>query len=419
MKILVIGAGGREHTLLWKLSQSPLVSRLYCAPGNGGTAKIAKTVPVKEHEIEALAEYAEKEKIDLTVVGPEAPLVLGVADVFRKRGLMLFGPSQKASVLEGSKIFTKNFFSKNNIPTPAYHTFFTMDDALYHIRTTSLYPMVIKADGLAAGKGVFIAHNEEDAVSSIKEMMELKKFKEAGEKIIIEEFIEGNELSYQLIVKNGKVIELKPSQDFKKAYDNDKGPNTGGMGNMCPPSWMNPDILQMVKENIAYRLVDNLSLAGIQFNGVLFIGLMLTQQGPKALEINVRFGDPEIQSVFPLMRTDFIEILEAYFENQLDEIPIIWENKCSCCVVVASKGYPGSCMDLGHEIIGLDMAGKMKDVMIFHAGTKKVDGKIINSGGRVLNVVGFGKTSEEASKKAYEAVEKISFPGMHYRKDIK
>ncbi len=418
--VLVLGGGGREHALCWKLSKSSHLKSLHCIPGNAGIAQTAHcNAMIPLSDFNAIKQYTSLHNIDLIVVGPEQPLVNGIKDFFEDSGIDIFGPDKNAAQLEGSKIFTKNLFSKYNIPTPSYHTFFSLDDALYHIHTQNHYPKVIKADGLAAGKGVIIAQNEEHAASSIKEMMELKKFQSAGEKIVIEEFIKGNELSYQIILNGSSYVELKPSQDFKKVHAHDQGPNTGGMGNLCPPSWADDAKLEIARENIIHKLVRCIQEEGIHFSGVLFTGLIMSDHEPKALEINVRFGDPEIQSILPLLKTDLLEIIISCIENRLDQISLEWTEQYSSCIVLASRGYPDGKLSLGHCIEGLDQAQSKQDVIIFHAGTQLIEGNIVNSGGRVLNVVGLGKNREEASKKAYETAKQINFEGMQYRKDIR
>jgi phosphoribosylamine---glycine ligase len=419
-KVLVLGGGGREHALCWKLSQSPKVEQLFCIPGNAGIQELAQTdASISPIDFPAIKQFALQHQIELIVVGPEQTLVMGIKDYFEDSNIQVFGPDRHSAQLEGSKIFTKNFFSKFDIPTPSYKTFFTLDDALYHIHTHEVYPIVIKADGLASGKGVVIAHSEEDAVNSIKEMMEHKKFKSAGDKIIIEEYIEGPEISYQVILDGSHFVELQVSQDFKKAYEENLGPNTGGMGNLCPPSWADASILQQGKEMIVQKIAHFLPREGINFNGVLFTGMIMSKTGLKALEINVRFGDPELQTILPLLKTDLMDLIESCHEHRLDQLKLEWENLYSSCVVLCSEGYPDKELSLGHEIHGITEAKAMEGVLVFHAGTQLQNGKLVNQGGRVLNVVGLGKTTEEASRKAYSAIEKISFNGMSFRKDIR
>ncbi len=418
-KVLIIGGGGREHALCWKLSQSPRVKELHCIPGNAGMEEIAIcNADISMLDFPSIKNYALSHHLDLIVVGPEQPLVAGIKDFFRDSTIEVFGPDKLSAQLEGSKIFTKNFFSKYNIPTPGYKTFFTLDDALYHIRTTHHYPIVIKADGLAAGKGVVIADNEEHAVTSIKEMMEFKKFKSAGDKIVIEEYVAGNELSYQIILCGNQYSELKPSQDFKKALEGNLGSNTGGMGNLCPPSWSNENVLKQIKDTIVQPVVQNLVREGMHFCGVLFTGMIMSGNEPKALEINVRFGDPEIQTVLPLLKTDLLDVIEACLSSELDQLKLDWADQYSACVVLTSQGYPDDDYLTGFPIKGLDKVKSMENVVLFHAGTKKINNTLVNHGGRVLNVVGIGKSSQEAAMRAYDAVNHIHFKGMTYRKDI-
>lgn len=417
--VLVLGSGGREHALCWKLSQSDKVQDLFCIPGNAGIQELAQTdSSISPLDFPAIKQYAIQHHIALIVVGPEQMLVSGIKDFFEDSEIQVFGPDRHSAQLEGSKIFTKNFFSKFDIPTPSYKTFFSLDDALYHIHTHEEYPIVIKADGLASGKGVIIAHSEEDAVNSIKEMMEHKKFKSAGDKIIIEEYIDGPEVSYQIILDGNHFVELQVSQDFKKAYEQNKGPNTGGMGNLCPPSWADESILQQGKEEIIQKIVQYLPREGITFNGVLFTGMIMSKSGLKALEINVRFGDPELQTILPLLKTDLMDLIEATQNHSLHQLKLEWVKLYSTCVVLCSEGYPDQVLSLGHEIQGLKEAQAMEGILVFHAGTQLQNGKLVNQGGRVLNIVGLGKTPEEASTKAYDAIKKISFKGMRYRKDI-
>ncbi len=416
MKILVIGAGGREHTLLWKLSQSPLVSRLYCAPGNGGTAKIAKTVPVKEHEIEALAEYAEKEKIDLTVVGPEAPLVLGVADVFRKRGLMLFGPSQKASVLEGSKIFAKNLMQKYRIPTAEFAACSTVDEAMGSLDRFG-FPVVIKADGLAAGKGVIIAKTRLEAEKAVQQIMVEKAFGDAGEEVLIEECLKGEEVSVLAFTDGKDVIPMVSSQDHKRIFDGDQGPNTGGMGAYSPAPVYTPEIAKEVEKDILTPTVEAMAKEGIPYEGVLYAGLMITEEGPKVLEYNARFGDPETQVILPRLKTDLAELMLKVCGHGLKGLSLEWTDMACVCVVLASGGYPRR-YETQKRIQGLAEVELMEEVHIFHAGTKEFEGDLVTAGGRVLGVTALGGTITEAIDKAYAAVGKIHFKEMMYRSDI-
>ena len=416
--VLVLGSGGREHALCWKLSQSHHLGNLFCIPGNAGIEQIAKVdSSVDIMDFSAVQQFAVQNKISLIMVGKENPLVKGIKDFFHESGILLFGPDRQSAQLEGSKIFTKNFFTKYEIPTPKYHTFFTHDDAIYHIKTNHEYPIVIKADGLAQGKGVMIANQEEEALHCIKEMMEFKKFKSAGEKIVIEEYLEGKELSYQIILDTGRYIDLIPSQDYKKAFDGNKGPNTGGMGNVAPPPWLTDHLVKKIKDTIVNKVVDALALESIHFSGILFLGIMVTKEAPYVLEINVRFGDPEAQVVLPLLQNDFLDLIVNVCKGDISKVKMEYSDQKATCIVLASKGYPDN-YQVKKEIKGVEEASKLQNVHIFHAGTMMENGKLFTNGGRVLNVVGLGDTSEESKKNALAAVSKITFDGMFYRKDI-
>jgi len=416
--VLVLGGGGREHALCWKLSQSPELNELYCIPGNAGIQKIAHiSNSFDMMDFQAVKNFAKDKKVSLLIVGKENPLVKGIADFFTNSEIKVFGPNQHAAQLEGSKIFTKNFFVKYNIPTAKFHTFFTLDDALYHIKTNHDYPIVIKADGLAQGKGVMIAREEKEALHSIKEMMEFKKFKSAGEKIVIEEFLDGHELSYQIFLDKGEYINLIPSQDYKKAYDGNLGPNTGGMGNVAPPSWLNEDITKKIKDQVVKKLIYALHMEEIHYTGVLFLGIMIVKGDPFVLEINVRFGDPESQVIMPLLKSDLLTVTNQICSGHIKDVQLDWSKDIATCIVLSSKGYPDF-FEKGKEIKGLHDVAKMENVFLFHAGTTIIDEKVYTNGGRVMSVVGLGKSWEESRKKAYEAVSKISYEGMFYRKDI-
>jgi phosphoribosylamine--glycine ligase len=416
--VLVLGGGGREHAICWKLSQSQNLGQLFCIPGNAGIEQIAQTdQSVNIMDFPSVKEFAQSHQISLIIVGKENPLVKGIKDFFSDSGISVFGPDQHGSQLEGSKIFTKNFFTKYDIPTAKYHTFFTHDDAIYHIKTNHDYPIVIKADGLAQGKGVMTANDEEEALHCIKEMMEFKKFKSAGEKIVIEEFLYGKELSYQIFLDSGHFIEMIPSQDYKKAYEGNKGPNTGGMGNVAPPMWITDKLTQKIKNEIVTKLVDALEQENIHYSGVLFLGIMVVSDTPFVLEINVRFGDPEAQVILPLLQSDILSVLNQISKGQIEKVKLEWSTKKACCIVLTSQGYPDK-YQIHKEIKGLDIASKLPNVHIFHAGTTVENGKIVTNGGRVINVVGLGDTLEESRNTALNAVKKIDFEGMFYRKDI-
>ena len=418
LNVLVLGGGGREHAICWKLSQSKQLNSLFCIPGNAGIGRIARAVPdISIIDFPKIKDFSYANDIDIIFVGPELPLVKGIKSFFDGTHIKVFGPSTQGAQLEGSKIFTKNFLSKYNIQTPRYHTFFSSDDALYFVNSIKEYPVVIKADGLAAGKGVMIATNEHEAIKCIKDMMEYKKFKSAGERIVIEEFVNGKELSYEMIVDGEKYVDLKPSQDYKKIFDGDKGPNTGGMGNIAPPPWLTEELKEKIKTSVVDRLVSSIIAEGIHFSGILFIGMIVSLSEAKVLEINVRLGDPEAQVVLPLLKSDLLTVVAMVLHEGIGSLKLEWFDSYATCIVLSSKGYPGEC-EKGKEIKGLNEAELLDKVFVFHAGTVFEDGKFFTNGGRVLNVVGIGKTKEESIKNAYKGVSKIYFDGMHFRKDI-
>ncbi|MDD5059807.1 MAG: phosphoribosylamine--glycine ligase [Candidatus Omnitrophica bacterium] len=417
MRILVVGSGGREHALVWKIAQSKLVDKIFCAPGNGGIAQIAECIDIKADDDCALVEFALKEKIDLTVVGPEAALSIGIADLFEKSGLKIFGPCKQAARLEASKIFSKELMAKYKVPTARFQIFDNPYSAKKYIEEIGV-PCVVKADGLAAGKGVVVAQSVEEAKIAVASMMENKVFGYAGENIIIEECLSGQEASILVITDSKEVVALATSQDHKRVFDYDQGPNTGGMGAYSPAPVVTPGILKEIKEKIIYRAIDGLAKEGIDYRGVLYAGIMLTKEGPKTLEFNVRFGDPETEAILPRLKSDLVEVMLATVEGKLNKVRTLeWDSRPCVCVVCASKGYPGD-YSKDKEITGLDEAAKIKDVVVFHAGTKKTGDKIVTNGGRVLGVTALGGTIKEAISKTYEAVGKINFEGMHYRKDI-
>ncbi len=416
MKVLVIGSGGREHTLIWKINQSPKVSQIYCAPGNAGISQLAKCIDINADNIEELVDFAKKEKIDLTVVGPELPLSKGIVNEFNRWGLKIFGPSQEAAEIESSKVFSKYLMKKYNIPTANYEVFQNSEEALDYIKQQT-FPLVIKADGLAAGKGVFIVKNLDQAGDALDILMEEKKFGEAGRQIVVEEFLEGEEVSILAFCDGKAVVPMISSQDHKKIFDNDQGPNTGGMGAYSPVPFYTTEIKEKVCREILKPTVKGLRNEGKEYKGVLYAGLILTKEGPKVLEFNARFGDPETQVVLPGLKTDLLDILNAVIEGTLHEINIEWKNNSAVCVVVASGGYPGK-YQKDKVISGLERLKKMEDVIAFHAGTKFQDGKIVTSGGRILGITAWGDTISKAKGKAYEGAEKIYFEDMYYRKDI-
>jgi len=416
MKVLVIGSGGREHTLVWKIAQSPKVSQVYCAPGNAGISKLAKCINIDADNIDKLADFAQEEKIDLTVVGPELALSKGIVNEFNRKGLRIFGPSKEATEIESSKVFSKYLMKKYNIPTANYEVFQNSEKAFDYIKQ-QIFPLVIKADGLAAGKGVFIVKNLVQARDALDALMEEKKFGEAGRQVIIEEFLEGEEVSILAFCDGKTVVPMVSSQDHKKIFDNDQGPNTGGMGAYSPVPFYPDEFEERVLKEILKPTVKGLRSEGKEYKGVLYAGLVLTKEGPKVLEFNARFGDPETQVILPRLKTDLIDILNAVIEETLHKINIEWEDNAAVCVVVASGGYPGK-YQKGKVISGLERLGKMKDIIVFHADTKLQDDKVITSGGRVLGITACDKTISKAKERAYKGVKEIYFEDMYYRKDI-
>ena len=415
MKVLVIGNGGREHALAWKIKQSPLVKKLYVAKGNAGIWKIAEKVDISPTDIKNLVDFAKSENIDLTVVGPEQPLSEGIADAFEEAGLRIFGHKKNSAILEASKVFAKNFMKKYGIPTAFYETFDNEEDAIKFIKEMGT-PIVIKADGLAAGKGVVIANSEEEAIQTIKEMFK-GKFGEASKRIVIEEFLDGLEASYIAMVKGDKLIPLATSQDHKRVFDNDKGPNTGGMGAYSPTPVITPDIEKTILEKIMYPTLEGMKKEGRELSGFLYAGLMIGSKGVNVLEFNVRMGDPETQPIMRRLESDLVEHILDILEGNVDKVKPVWSENYALGVVMASKGYPGK-YEKGKEIIGIDEAERDPDIVVFHAGTDIKDGKLITNGGRVLTITATGKTLKEAKDKCYSAVDKIYFEGAHYRKDI-
>ena len=417
MRILVVGSGGREHALAWKIAQSKLAEKIFCAPGNGGIAHLAECIDIKADDVFGLLEFARKEKIDLTVVGPEVALSLGIVDEFNKAGLKIFGPNKKAANLEASKVFSKELMAKYNVPTADFKVFDDPEAAKKYIEKIGA-PCVVKADGLAAGKGVVVAKTIKEAKDAVISIMQDKIFGDAGKKIIIEECLLGQEASILVITDSKNVVALASAQDHKRIFDNDQGANTGGMGAYSPASIVTADILVEVMEKIIYRTIDGLAKEGIGYRGVLYAGVMLTKEGPKALEFNVRFGDPETEAILPRLKSDLVEVMLATTNDELIKIKnLSWDARVCVCVVCASGGYPGNYAK-DKEIRGLHETEKLKDIMVFHAGTKKAGEKILTSGGRVLGVTGLGVTIEDAINKTYEAVGKINFEGMHFRRDI-
>lgn len=415
MNILVIGSGGREHAICWKLKQSPKVERLYCAPGNAGIDTIAQCVPVGVEDIDALLKFALEKKIDLTIVGPEASLVKGVVDAFSKKGLKIFGPSQEAAQLEGSKSFSKDFMHRRNIPTAIYKVFDDVNVANEFL-TKAQFPIVVKADGVAAGKGVYICQHLKEAQMAIDDMMIKKLFGAAGNRLVIEECLEGQEASVLAICDGKHFLVLPTAQDHKRIFDDDLGPNTGGMGTFSPNPLVTVPVLDQIISRIIEPTIRGMYQEGMPFKGVLYAGIMLTQDGPKTLEFNVRFGDPETQCILPRLKTDLVDILLASCDGTLDQINVKWDDRACVCVVMASGGYPGKYQS-GYAISGLAEAND-EDTIVFHAGTRNEGGSIVTNGGRVLGVTSLGATINKAREKAYEATDKISFEHVFFRRDI-
>jgi phosphoribosylamine--glycine ligase len=415
VKVLVVGSGGREHTLVWKIAQSPRVREIYCAPGNAGIKNLATCVNISADNIKGLADFAEEKRIDLTIVGPEGPLVEGIVDEFETRGLDIFGPSKAAAQIEGSKVFSKNLMKKYDIPTADYQVFDKFEDAITYIDTVDV-PLVVKAEGLAAGKGVIIAKDRDEAKAAVKDIMINKTFGDSGARIVIEELLEGPEVTI-LAVSDGRIaVPMVSSRDHKPIFDGNKGPNTGGMGAVSPAPAYGLELAEVVDKNIIQRTIDAMANEGIPFKGILYTGLMLTKTGPKVLEYNCRFGDPETQVVIPRLKTDLIDIVDAVINNNLSNIKIEWKDETAVCVVMSSGGYPGV-YEKGKIINGINEAESL-DTVVFHAGTELYNNKIVTASGRVLGVTALGEDIRDARKKVYEAVSKIHFDSAYYRKDI-
>jgi phosphoribosylamine--glycine ligase len=418
MKVLVVGQGGREHALAWKLKQSPKVEQVYCAPGNAGTALDAINVDILATNADGLVKFAKNEGIGLTVIGPEAPLVAGVADAFLAAGLKVFGPSKAAAALEGSKLFCKEVLRQANVPTADFRLFDQAEAAMEYLEEKDDGPLVVKADGLAAGKGVSVCKNREEAILAVHDMLVERKFGDAGAKILIEECLVGQELSILALVDGRTIVTLESSQDHKAAYDGDRGPNTGGMGAYSPAPLATPELMDSIIHKILIPTVHTMRRRGAEFRGVLYAGLMLTPQGPKVLEYNVRLGDPEAQPVLMRLKTDLLDVLLAASEGRLKELPELeWDPRPAVCVVMASDGYPGA-YTRGHAIRGLEQAAELSDVKVFHAGTSWQGDAIVNDGGRVLGVTALGTDLAAAKKRAYEAVKRIRWDGAWCRTDI-
>ena len=416
MKVLVIGSGGREHALVWKISQSQRVKEVFCAPGNGGIARQAQCLDIAATDLEGLARFCKENKIDLTVVGPELPLTMGIVDLFQKEGLRIFGPSKAAAQLEGSKAFAKDLLRHYNIPSAEYQVFTKRDEAVAYIKKQGA-PIVVKADGLAAGKGVFVASTVEEALAALAAIMIKRKFGEAGDRVVIEERLEGEEASFIAFSDGKQVLPLASSQDHKAVYDNDQGPNTGGMGAYSPAPVVTPDVHNRIMEEIMIPCIKALAAEGLPYCGVLYAGLMIKEGEPKVLEFNCRLGDPETQPIVMRMQGDLVPVMEACIEGDLTGVEIAWDPRAAVCVVMASQGYPGS-YEKGKPIHGLEKAEMMPGVHCFHSGTAIKDGKYLTAGGRVLGVTGLGTGIKEAMELTYQACAAISWEGVHYRTDI-
>jgi phosphoribosylamine--glycine ligase len=416
MKVLLVGSGGREHAIVWKLKQSPKIDKIYCAPGNAGISKDAQCVPIGAMEIDKLVEFAKNEGIDFTIIGMDDPLVAGVVDAFEKENLRVFGPRKNAAIIEGSKAFSKDLMKKYGIPTAKYEVFEEYDKAKEYVLSQEM-PIVIKADGLALGKGVLICQSHEEAVAALDEIMVDKKFGASGSKVVVEEFLTGPEVSVLSFCDGKTVVPMVSAQDHKRAYDNDEGLNTGGMGTFSPSRIYTPEINEECMKTIFMPTVEAMAKEGREFKGVLYFGLMLTKDGMKVIEYNARFGDPETQVILPRLKTDLLEIMEACVDGTLDKMNIEWYDNAAVCVVLASGGYPVS-YEKGFEITGLESVEDSSDIVVFHAGTALKDGKFVTNGGRVLGVTGIGKDLDEAIKIAYEGADKIDFEKKHFRHDI-
>ncbi len=416
MKVLVIGSGGREHALVWKIAQSPLVTKVYCAPGNPGISELAENVQLKVDDLAGLLAFAKNEQIGLTVVGPEIPLSLGIVDLFEDNGLTIFGARQNAAIIEASKAFSKDLMKKYNVPTAAYEVFSEIAPAIVFLDTLGL-PVVVKADGLAAGKGVIIAQTREEAIETITDMLSGNAFGNAGSRVVIEEFLRGEEASFLAFTDGKNIIPLASAQDHKAIFDGDKGPNTGGMGAYSPAPVVTPAIHEKVMQQVMRRTVDGMATEGRPYKGVLYAGLMIDGGEIKTLEFNARFGDPECQPLLMRMKSDIVPVLLATAQGDISAIKLEWHDKAAVCVVMAAEGYPGDYRK-GDLISGLDKAATIEDLFVFHAGTAGKDGGYVTNGGRVLGVTALGATVQDAIARAYQGVAAITWPGVQYRTDI-
>jgi phosphoribosylamine--glycine ligase len=416
MNVLVIGNGGREHALAWKIQQSPRVKRIFAAPGNAGIAAVADLVPLAADDVAALARFARDERVDLTVVGPELPLTLGIADEFHRHGLRIFGPTREAAQLEGSKAFAKELLRRHEIPTGFFSVFADADEAVRYVSEVGV-PIVVKTDGLAAGKGVFICQTVKEAEDAINEVMRTRIFGDAGERVVVEEYLEGEEVSFIALTDGRSVLPMATSQDHKRAYDGETGPNTGGMGAYSPAPIVTPALQERIVRGIMQPVVTALRDAKIDFRGVLYAGLMITESGPKVLEFNARFGDPECQALMVRLKSDLVPLIEACIDGRLAETDAEWDERAAACVVLAAAGYPGN-YEKGKMIRGLDALRGWQNGFVFHAGTAQRDNTVVTNGGRVLGVTALGAGIREAVQEAYWAVEQIHWDGIQYRRDI-
>jgi phosphoribosylamine--glycine ligase len=418
VRILVVGNGGREHALVWKIRQSPLVTEVYCAPGNAGIAQSADCVPIDTSNIVEVADFAQSIKADLTVVGPELPMVLGIADEFSRRGLAIFAPSRAAAELEGSKAFAREFMERHKIPSPGYAVCSSADDADEFIKKAPFgFPLVMKADGLASGKGTFVVQDAAEARSVVASLMTDRKFGTAGAKLVMEEFLPGEEVSFLVFSDGARVVPMVSVQDHKRILDGDQGPNTGGMGAVSPATNLSMDVHKQIMQEIILPTIGGMAAEGRRYQGVLYAGLMITEKGPKVLEFNARFGDPETQVIMARMRSDIVPILQGVAAGQLKETKIDWVKEPAVCVVLASKGYPDT-VETGKAVRGLDSLAEWADIIVFHAATDQKEGATVTVGGRVLGVTALGANLDATIERVYGAVAKISFDGMQFRKDI-
>ena len=416
MRVLVVGGGGREHGLIWKLKQDPRIRQLFAAPGNAGTAALAENVDIAASEVRRLADFASRSAIDFTVVGPELPLTLGIVDEFEKRGLHIFGPNRRAAHLEGSKVFTKRLLKKHKIPTGFFQTFYRVDDAKRYVEDIGA-PIVIKADGLAAGKGAVICPTVQEALDTVKRIMEDRVFGDAGEKIVVEEYLTGEEATFMAITDGETVVPLASSQDHKAVFDDDKGPNTGGMGAYSPVPIITDALHRQIMDRIMVPTVRAMAAENRPYRGLLYAGLMIKDGEAKVLEFNVRFGDPEAQPILVRLASDLLPLLEAARDKRLHEVELRWRPEPAVCVVLTAAGYPGA-HETGKPIRGLEAVARLQDVVVFHAGTAVRDGQVVTNGGRVLGVTALGRDIPDAIARAYRAVEQVRWDGLHYRSDI-